>query len=255
MTDDGRIDVYLVVNAKYHDTNFARLELLKLLAEHEDAWVHVASDFSDMETIRSCRFLVTYTCDLRPTLEQQQGLQSYLEHGGRWLALHATNALIEFVDGKADTPDLAPLFMRLLGSRFVAHPAIARFTVRVSDPAHPLVAGIQDFEVEDEPYYCTYEGEAHVLLEASYNQPSTGYVRSEFGTDRQSHPQMYLHRTGGGEVLYITLGHCCGKYDLRPLADVVPVHRGAWRNPTYYELLRRSIRWGIRPPDQSIGAS
>ena len=33
---DQRIDVYLVCNAKYHDTNFARLELLKLLAEHED---------------------------------------------------------------------------------------------------------------------------------------------------------------------------------------------------------------------------
>jgi hypothetical protein len=34
---DSRIDVYLVVNARYHDTSFARLELLKLLAEHEDA--------------------------------------------------------------------------------------------------------------------------------------------------------------------------------------------------------------------------
>ncbi len=245
MSGDTRIDIYLVVNAKYHDTNFARLELLKLLAEQEDAWVHVASDFSDLETIGKCSLLVTYTCDLQPTLEEQQGLQSWLQTGGRWLALHATNALIEFVNGKADTPDRAPLFMSLLGSRFIAHPAIARFTVRVTDPGHPLVAGLEDFEVEDEPYYCTYEGESHVLLEASYNQPSTGYVQSAFGTDRDSHPQMYLHRYGAGEVLYLALGHCCGKYDLRPLADVVPVHRGAWQNPTYYELLRRSIRWGI----------
>jgi type 1 glutamine amidotransferase len=152
--------------------------------------------------------------------------------------------LIEFVDGKASTPDLAPQFMRLLGSRFVAHPAIDRFTVRVSDPEHPLVAGIEAFEVEDEPYYCEYEVDNHVLLEASYDQPSSGYVESEFGTDRASHPQMYLHRTGDGEVLYITLGHCCGKYDLRPLADEVPPHRGAWQTPTYYELLRRAIRWG-----------
>ena len=68
--NDSRIDVYLVVNARYHDTNFARLELLKLLAEQEDVWVHVASDFSDMETIRACRLLITYTCDLMPTEEQ-----------------------------------------------------------------------------------------------------------------------------------------------------------------------------------------
>ena len=249
--NDSRIDVYLVVNARYHDTNFARLELLRLLAEQEDVWVHVASDFSDMETIRACRLLITYTCDLRPTLEQQQGLQSYLEQGGRWLALHATNALIEFVNGKADTPDLAPLFMRLLGSRFVAHPAIARFTVRVTDPTHPLVAGLQDFEVEDEPYYLDYEPGSHVLLDASYQQPSTGYVRASFGTDRDTHPQMYLHPTGAGEVLYITLGHCCGKYDLRPLANIAPVHRGAWQNPVYYELLRRSIRWGIGSLEQT----
>ena len=36
MFDDARIDVYLICNARYHDTNFARLELLTLLTEHED---------------------------------------------------------------------------------------------------------------------------------------------------------------------------------------------------------------------------
>ena len=133
-SEDTKLDVYLVVNARYHDTNFARLELLKLLGENEDIWTHVASDFSDIETIQSSRFLISYTCDLRPTLEEQRGLRKFLESGGRWLALHATNALIEFVDDKASTPDIAPEFMQLLGSRFVAHPAIDKFTVRVSRP-------------------------------------------------------------------------------------------------------------------------
>ena len=36
MESDQQIDVYLVCNARYHDTNFARLELLKLLAENEN---------------------------------------------------------------------------------------------------------------------------------------------------------------------------------------------------------------------------
>jgi hypothetical protein len=83
------------------------------------------------------------------------------------------------------------------------------------------------------------------LLEASYDTPSTGYVRSNFGIDRKSQPQMYLHPVGEGEVLYMMLGHCSGKYDMQPLMDVAPISRCAWNYPIFYELLRRSIKWGI----------
>lgn len=246
MAKSERLDVYLVCNARYHDTNFARLELLKLLAEHEDINTRVAHDFSDIEGISSSRLLITYTCDLQPTLEQQHALSEFLKAGGRWFALHATNALLEFVDGKADTPDRAPEFMKLLGSRFIAHPPNQKISIRVTDVAHPLTADISDFEVEDEePYYCEPLGEQLVLLEASYQMPSLGYVRSDYGTDRESHPQMYLHPWGEGQVLYLSLGHCTGKHDMKPLADVVPVVRGSWNSSTYYELLRRGIRWGV----------
>jgi len=253
---DSRIDVYLVVNAKYHDTNFSRLELLKLLAEQEDVWVKVADSYEDVESINNSRLLITYTCDLCPSEEQQAGLKKFLENGGRWLALHGTNALIgfagepEIVDGvslpgKADTPDRAPELMRMLGSRFIAHPAIQNLKIRVCDTAHPLVNGIDDFELKDEPYYCEFSDNIEVLLEASYNAPSDGYVRSDFGTDKDSHPQMYVHPYGKGEVLYLSLGHCRGKYDMQPLMDIAPIERCAWNSPVFYELLRRGIRWGI----------
>lgn len=245
MADDQLIDVYLVCNARYHDTNFARLELLKLLAEDDNIHTRVADSFSDLEGIRSSRLLITYTCDLRPTEAEQDGLAAFLENGGRWFALHATNALIEFVDGKADTPDLAPKFMSLLGSRFIAHPANQQINVKVTNIDHAMTKGIEDFTVEDEePYYCEPIGEQLVLLEADYHEPSTGYVRSDYGTDRDHQPQMYIHPYGDGEVLYLSLGHCAGKHDMKPLADIVPVVRGSWDSPTYYELLRRGIRWG-----------
>lgn len=241
------INVYLVCNARFHDTNFARLELLKLLAENEDIHTHVAGNFSDTQTIRQCQLLITYTCDLRPSAEEQGALAEFLASGGRWFALHATNAILEIVEGgKADTPDLAPDFMQLLGSRFVAHPPHQAFTVRVSGVQHPLTAGLIDFDVEEEePYYCEKLGEQLVLLEASYNAPSTSYVQSEYGTDRDTHPQMYLHPSGQGEVLYLSLGHCAGKHDMKPLAENYPVVRGSWNSPVYYELLRRGISWGI----------
>ena len=242
---NNRIDVYLVCNAKYHDTNFARLELLKLLAEQEDVWVKVADSYADIASIKSSTLLVTYTCDLCPTAAEQQGLDAFLQAGGRWLALHGTNALVELSGGKADTPDKAPGLMLSLGSRFVAHPAVQNFTVRVVDKTHPLTQGIDDFEIEDEPYYCEFFGDHHVLLDASYNAPSTGYARSDFGIDRDAQPQMYLHRVGAGQVLYLMLGHCTGKYDMQPLVDLAPVTRCAWNYPVFYELLRRGISWGI----------
>jgi len=246
MNKDRKIDVYLVCNAKYHDTNFARLELLKLLAENEDIHTRVAENFSDIEAIASSALLITYTCDLQPTPAEQDALAEYLENGGKWFALHATNALLEFVDGKADTPNVAPKFMEVLGSRFIAHPVNQKIEIKVTDVKHPMTVGIEDFEVEDEePYYCEALGEQTVLLEASYHEPSVGYVRSDYGIDRESHPQMYLHPWGAGTVLYLSLGHCTGKHDMKPMADIVPVVRGSWNSPTYYELLRRGIRWGI----------
>jgi len=245
--EDQLIDVYLVCNARFHDTNFARLELLKLLGENEDIHTRVADSFADTEGIKNSKLLITYTCDLRPTPEEQVALGEFLSAGGRWFALHATNAILEFVDGgKVDTPDIAPDFMNMLGSRFVAHPANQKISIRVTDVEHPLTTDISDFEVEDEePYYCEPLGEQAVLLEASYSEPSEGYVQSNYGTDRDNHPQMYLHPWGGGEVLYLSLGHCSGKHDMKPMVDINTVVRGSWNSPVYYELLRRGIRWGI----------
>ena len=245
--EDQLIDVYLVCNARFHDTNFARLELLKLLGENEDIHTRVADSFADTEGIKNSKLLITYTCDLRPTPEEQVALGECLSAGGRGFALHATNAILEFVDGgKVDTPDIAPDFMNMLGSRFVAHPANQKISIRVTDVEHPLTTDISDFEVEDEePYYCEPLGEQTVLLEASYSEPSEGYVQSNYGTDRDNHPQMYLHPWGGGEVLYLSLGHCSGKHDMKPMVDINTVVRGSWNSPVYYELLRRGIRWGI----------
>lgn len=253
---DTRIDVYLLVNAKFHDTNFARLELLKLLAEQEDVFVHVGSDYIDIETISASKLLITYTCDVCPTPEQQQGLKAFLEGGGRWFGLHGTNAIIEFVGepfqvgdltipGKTDTPDKAPLLMEMLGSRFVCHPPNQTLQVTVSDPDHPIVKGIDDFETFDEPYYNEYFGEIHTLLESRYTTKAEGYVKEGLGDGDVPRPQLYLHPYGGGQVLYLTLGHCRGKFDMQPIMDVCPIERCSWDLPVFYELLRRGIAWGI----------
>ena len=60
-------------------------------------------------------------------------------------------------------------------------------------------------------------------------------------------PVFYLKGHGQGAVLYLTLGHCRGHYDLQPMLDWWPtVDRCAWDLPVFYTLLRRGLGW-IRP--------
>lgn len=243
----GRIDCVLVAAGKYHDIDFARLELLKLLAEDPRVRVRVFEDYANLEAIREASFLVTYTCEVIPSVEQQASLREWLEQGGRWYALHGTNSVLRFLDnGLVDTPDSAPQFMEMLGSQFASHPPIGSFRVDVAQPEHPLVAGIEPFEVTDECYLMDMKAEVDVLLDTGFEGETPGFVRDQWQYAR--HPVLYQRRLGKGCVLYLTLGHCRGHYDLRPLMDFWPqVDRCAWESPVYYELLRRGLNWAVQP--------
>ena len=110
-----RIDAHFVAAGRYHDIDFARLEILKLLAEHPEIRTTVACDYSDTERLKECRFLVTYCCDLMPSEAQMASIRQWLEEGGKWLSLHGTNSILKFVEGGVDTPDLRPDVMSVLG--------------------------------------------------------------------------------------------------------------------------------------------
>ncbi len=241
----GRINFYFVVGGRFHDFDFARLEILKLLHVHERIRVRVAEDYSDIEGIAEADALVTYTCDVRPDDRQQEALAEFVASGRRWLALHGTNSFIDWMpDGRVSIPRSAPGFMRLLGSQFIAHPPVGEFHVEVTDPRHPLVSGLQSFTVTDELYLSELHGSNEVLLHTHYNgKAQRGFADREWFSD-EPRPVLYLHRHGEGEVLYCTLGHCRGRYDMQPYMDEYPnVERCSWESPVYYEILARGIRW------------
>ncbi len=241
MTDPTR--ALLVCGGRWHDIDFARKELTSLLYEDPEIRTTVAGDFEDTDALAKADFLVTYTCDLDVSEQAQQALADFVRGGKRWFALHGTNSVMEFLKEGVAAPRTHPLLMRTLGSQFIAHPPIMPFRVEVSEPGHPLVKGIEPFDAEDELYLCEYHGKLQPLLETRFTGVAHGFVEKDWPDD-EPRLVMYLHPEERGEVLYLTLGHCRGKYDMRPMMDIYPqVERGSWELPVYYELVRRGIRW------------
>ena len=240
---DKKINAYLVAAGMYHDIDYARLELLKLLAEHENIRTRVSCDYHDIEGIAASDFLITYTCNLVPAEKEQQALKDYIAGGGKWFALHGTNAILEFTADGVAAPESAPVFMETLGTQFIAHPPIMPFTVRTEDNEHGLVKDIGEFETDDELYCSRIHGDLHWLLYSEFNGSADGFIASDWHTD-DKRPVYYIKKTGNGEVLYLNLGHCRGHYDMEPVTDYYPaVEKGSWGKPEYYELLRRGIRY------------
>ena len=103
---------------------------------------------------------------------------------------------------------------------------------------------MQPFEATDELYLSETYGALQVLLDTEYEGEAKGFVEADWPKAR--HPVFYLHPIGEGAVLYLTLGHCRGHYDMRPVMDWYPrVERCSWELPQYRELLRRGIRWAL----------
>lgn len=243
----SRIDVTLVAGGKYHDIDYARLQLLTLLAEHEEFRVRVQPDYEDTSGIEASSILVSYTCDVRPTVEAQQAIRSWVEGGGRWVALHGTNSALDLGGPHGvEAPRVFPLWADTLGSQFVAHPPIQPYRVEVTDDSHWLVSGIESFETDDELYLSEFHDRDRLttLLHTTWTGDAKGFAEADWNAGDGFHPIMYLRPLGEGMVLYNTLGHCRGHYDMVPVLDYYPrVERCSWDQPAYYELLRRSLRW------------
>src|SRR5207247_2572686 len=95
-----------------------------------------------------------------------------------------------------------------------SHPPLGIATIAVRDRAHPLVAGIEDFEIVDEIYgFLDYEPDVEPLMTSAHG-----------GTD---HPLLWVREVGSGRVVYDALGH-----DERSFAT--PEHR---------EVIRRAALW------------
>ncbi len=169
----SRIDVALVVGGRWHDVDFARLELLDLLAEHDAVrcTVHTTSPRS------TCWRPPTPSSPTRATSgrsDEEAGRPA--RRGPRRArgcsALHATNSAID--PPVAGRTAAVPHPGRDAGVHRAARQPLPRAPEDRAGPhrrraaVHPLVAGVPSFVTTDEVYVMALRDDLDVLLDTEF---------------------------------------------------------------------------------------
>lgn len=136
------------------------------------------------------------------------GILAHVERGGALLALHVSSTSLGYL----------PEWESVLGGIWVRgtsmHPPYSRARIRVATDAHPITAGIHDFDVSDERY--------------SHLRVATDVRRLAWhDLDGERHPVLWTNTFGDARVVYDALGHDAASYD-------APEHR---------EILARAAAW------------
>jgi len=244
-----------------HDHDYARLRLLELLAE-KAVPATVANDFSDIgKWLGVSRLLITYVAGPYPNADQCNTIRSWLETGGRWLALHGTSGgRAERVEGSRQRRTVKSEHHALLGCYFLTHPPIREFRVEVSAEDSPITRGLgTSFVLEDEPYFVELQDPAatQILLTADYGpdavSPAIGTLYAKdtsLRPDGRTRVLGYIRSVGKGGVTYIALGHChnpairAARAFTDPADTTPPWFRVPWETGAFITLLRNAIAWG-----------
>lgn len=119
-----------------------------------------------------------------------------------------------------DTFRAETLYQFMTGGQFVVHPGgVVDYTVEVTKPDDPVMAGIKDFRYRSEQYYMHIDPGLDVLAVTRFN----GSVYSEI--DGVVMPVVWKRRFGRGHVFYSSLGHNAEEFDVLEMRTIF--ERGA----------------------------
>ncbi len=150
------------------------------------------------------------------TREQLQGLQEAVKSGvglGGW---HG---------GLGDSFRTSTDYQFMIGGQWVAHPGgVIDYTVQITKPDDPIVAGLSDFAMHSEQYYMHVDPSNEVLATTTFSGDRVPWIE---GTVM---PVAWKRVWGQGNVFYTSLGHVAKDFDV----------------PEAREIVRRGLLWASR---------
>ena len=185
----------------------------------EAAFVRLAGGEVDMLTVYALRwrmldhekyapFRAEYAISV--SAAGRAALEGWVTGGGAVLALHTASICFDDWPGWGE----------VLGARWrwgqSFHPPVQPVCVHVEDEAHPICAGLRDFELEDEVFHDLEHTDAlHPLLSA------------RVGPQAPVQPMLWARRHGKGRVVYDALGHTASSL----------------QHPLHRQVLQQAARW------------
>lgn len=202
---NGTKILILAGNDQYHP--------LEVLADMTEGWLR-DEKFEDI-TLSKDRAVITEILSQYDLLilamtpsnlspEEEKALVSFVGDGKKIMAIHSATVVSE------ENTD----YIDMIGGRFIHHSHHHEFKVKVADPGHPILAGIDDFEITDELY----------VLDRT--PPASTVLLTAFWEDH-AQPILYIKAHGAGKVLYNALGHGPKAYE----------------NPNLKKLIIQGAKW------------
>lgn len=134
------------------------------------------------------------------TDQHREAFQQYIHNGGAFVGIHSASG----------SERNWPWFAAMLGGRFVRHPKLQPFTIKVIDHDHPATSFMDStWEWTDECYFLDHlNPDIRVLLAADLrsieDEEMKDYPGDTFGNYT---PISWCHEFEGGRQFYTALGH------------------------------------------------
>ena len=152
--------------------------------------------------------IVCYTTGENLTPDQASGLMGGIVGGKGYIAVHSA----------ADSFKETPGYINMVGGKFLTHPSYwPKLTFNIKNRFHPVMEGIEDFQMEEELYLMETYGHFDLLISTWFK----GFER----------PIAWVKAYGHGRVLYTAMGH-----------DKVQTE-----NPNFQRLIVNGVCWARNP--------
>ena len=193
-------------DAPWHPLEPVRAQLEAILGEHYQ--LTSTEDYDRLATLHQDEFglCISYTdCwnrDITP--QQTAGLLQYVAAGGGLLVIHTGISLQKSHE-----------LLQMIGGKFTEHPPYQTLNYYRTQPDHPLLEGVADFTIDEEPYQYEFDPytKRNVFMEYEY--------------EGNRFPAAWEHTYGLGKVVYLQPGH----------------HAASFLPPAYRRLIANSARW------------
>jgi len=149
------------------------------------------------------------------TEEQGEAIKQFVEAGNSLYAYHNSGYISLYSKN----------YREVMGGVTLHHPPLRPFKVRVVNHEHPITQGVQDFMVNDEQHYLTFDKDPkHVILQS---ENIDGLNHGKHGATAIGG---WAYDYGKGRVAYTAVGHS--------------IH-ALWQ-PEYVKIQKNTVRWLLR---------